>query len=182
MAPRKTRLPAFIGAAAAAAAVAYLVYSFAVKSDSDTDTFDSSVQSSSSSSNTNKTSSKSSQTASAKSKITVVVSQELVQSQLVDFKHLMTLHPNLVVIVPPMVANKFQRALKSSVGADHGVKVIRCDTDVGVIHVIKHIRPDLALIADGVGDNIRGEIKRFVGSSEALDADLDVAAERLGQL
>lgn len=179
MAPRKTRLPAFIGAAAAAAAVAYLVYSFAVKSDSDTDTFDSSVQSSASA---KKTSSKSSQTASAKSKITVVVSQELVQSQLVDFKHLMTVHPNLVVIVPPMVANKFQRALKSSVGHDHGVKVIRCDTDVGVIHVIKHIRPDLALIADGVGDNIRGEIKRFVGSSEALDADLEVAAERLGQL
>lgn len=180
MAPRKTRLPAFIGAAAAAAAVAYLVYSFAVKSDSDTDTFDNSVQSSS---NKKTSTSKSSQTAtSSKSKITIVVSQELVQSQLVDFKHLMAVHPNLVVIVPPMVANKFQRALKSSVGHDNGVKVIRCDTDVGVIHVIKHIRPDLALIADGVGDNIRGEIKRFVGSSEALDADVDVAAERLGQL
>ncbi|AOW06746.1 peroxisomal biogenesis protein family-domain-containing protein [Yarrowia lipolytica] len=173
MAPRKTRLPAVIGAAAAAAAVAYLVYSFVAKSNSDQDTFDSSVQSSS------KSSTKSPKSTATNSKITVVVSQELVQSQLVDFKHLMSVHPNLVVIVPPMVANKFHRALKSSVGHDHGVKVIRCDTDVGVIHVIKHIRPDLALIADGVGDNIQGEIKRFVGSSEALSGDVNLAAERL---
>ncbi|KAG5364813.1 hypothetical protein CKK34_3638 [Yarrowia sp. E02] len=170
MAPRKTRLPAFIGAAAAAAAVAYLVYSFAVKSDSDQDSFDA-VESQSSSKKTAKSP--------KNSKITLVVSQELAQSPQIDFKQLMQVHPNLVVIVPPMVANKVHRALKSSVGHEHSHKIIRCDTDVGVIHVIKHIRPDLALISDGVGDNIQGEVKRFVGSSEALG---EGAVERLAEL
>lgn len=173
MAPRKTKTPAIIGAAAAALAVAYLIYEFTKPGPS---------SGSSGSSGSTGTTTATPKKTSAHSKITVVVSQELVSSQLVDFKTLMQQHPNLVVIVPPMVANKVQRALKSAVGHDNAVKVIRCDTDVGVIHVIKHIRPDLALVADGVGDNIRGEIKRFVGASEALEADVEKAAERLAGL
>ncbi|KAG5363610.1 hypothetical protein CJU89_2788 [Yarrowia sp. B02] len=168
MAPRRSRLPAFVGAAAAAAAVGYLVYTLATKEDT-------------SSTTTTSTQTSAKPAKSAHSKITVVVSPELAQSG-VDFRRLMEQHPNLVLIVPPMVANKVQRALKTAVGHEHAVKVIRCDTDVGVIHVIKHIRPELALIAAGTGDNIQGEIKRFVGSSEALDADVALAAERLSGL
>lgn len=174
MAPRKSRVPALVGSAVALAAVGYLVYSFATKTGSDSD--ESSRTTSSTPASASK---KSPQT---HSKITLVVSQELVQSAHVDLPGLLARLPNLVIVVPHTVANKLHRKLKSAIGHGDSYRVIRCDTDVGVIHVIKHIRPELALVASGVGSNIQSEIKRFVGSSELLEEHVEVAEQRLSEL
>lgn len=59
-------------------------------------------------------------------------------------------------------------------------KVISCETDVGVIHVLKHLRSELVVLP--TDRDVRKDIEKFVGEVKLLSEQLERANSELYDL
>ena len=49
--------------------------------------------------------------------------------------------------------------------------MIRCESIMGVIHVLKHLRPSLAILPGDAPSKVEKEISAFVGETTTLNGD-----------
>ncbi|KAA8916099.1 hypothetical protein TRICI_001750 [Trichomonascus ciferrii] len=93
---------------------------------------------------------------------------------------LLTKFPNLVVIVAPDVTQAAELQLTAQIPGEVKYKVISCETDVGVIHVLKHLRSELVVLP--TDRDIRKDIEKFVGEIKLLSEQLERANSELYDL
>lgn len=98
----------------------------------------------------------------------------------IPLETLLTRYPNLVVVVAPDVTQTAELQLIAQIPGDVKYKVISCETDMGVIHVLKHLRSDLVVLP--ADRDVNKDIGKFVGKVEVLSEQIEQANSELYDL
>lgn len=113
-------------------------------------------------------------------RISVVLSQSLIDEHF-PFTSLLDKFSELVVILGPDANSKFE-VIKRQIPPKSQHKIIPCETQIGVVHVLKHLRSDLVVLPNDIPQTVPSDISRFVGSVHILDDNSGLAKSQLDEL
>ncbi|KAF5092929.1 hypothetical protein D0Z00_004327 [Geotrichum galactomycetum] len=104
----------------------------------------------------------------SKRNLAVLVTQQWLEAGL-PISLLLAKYPNAVLLLAPDLVDLTHPRLRDQVPASDHYRLIRCETYQGALHVLKHLRPQLALLppADicGIGP---GDLDNFVQQTELI--------------
>jgi hypothetical protein len=107
-------------------------------------------------------------TVKSKRNIAVLVTQQFLEDGL-PISLLLVKYPNAVLLLAPDLVDLAHPRLRDQVPASERYRLIRCETYKGALHVLKHLRPALALIPPveicGIGP---GDLDHFVQQTELI--------------
>ncbi|CAN6668446.1 hypothetical protein TRVA0_040S01002 [Trichomonascus vanleenenianus] len=113
-------------------------------------------------------------------KISLVVSKTLVESG-IPLEILITKYPNLVVVIHDQ-DELSAKQLSAQVAPEFQYKVINCDTEAGIVHVLKHLRSDLVVLPPNISGDVKDQIRKFVGKVELLSESIEESNKLLHDL
>jgi hypothetical protein len=88
-----------------------------------------------------------------------------------------------VIVTAPNITTADDRLqLNSQVPASEKHRVIPCETQIGIVHVLKHLRADRVILPSDIPANVPVDITRFVGSVTQLSTDPGDANEQMREL
>lgn len=77
----------------------------------------------------------------------------------------------MVLVIAPDLSKLDHPQLTAQVPENQRYRLIRCESDMGVIHVLKHLRPSQAILPGDAPSKIRTDITAFVGEIAILGDD-----------
>lgn len=87
----------------------------------------------------------------------------------------------LVIVLAPDTISKVD-LVQRQIPANSQHKIISCETQIGVVHVLKHLRSDLVVLPNDIPQTVPSDISRFVGTVHVLDKDGDGLRSQLDEL
>lgn len=80
-------------------------------------------------------------------------------------------YPQLVFLIGPDLSSLDHPQLSAQVPDSEKYRLIRCQTIAGVTHVLKHVRPSLAILPVETPATVEKDIASFVGEVRSLQSD-----------
>lgn len=116
-------------------------------------------------------------------KVVLVVSPSLLNDG-IPLQPLLSQYPELVVVLTPDVSRDeaTMQTVNAQVPAEHSYKVIKCEKTIGVVHILKHLRPHLAILPHDIPRNTPSDISRFVGATTVLSDNPQIVHDEIEKL
>ncbi|ODQ64567.1 hypothetical protein NADFUDRAFT_42878 [Nadsonia fulvescens var. elongata DSM 6958] len=110
--------------------------------------------------------------------IAITVSLNLLLSG-IPLMLLLSRYPNIVVVLTKEVSiDNTPLASQIPRGMEH--KIIPCETTIGIIHILKHLKPQYVVLAADTASYVERDIKGFVGQITSLTGDMETDNQILG--
>jgi hypothetical protein len=113
-------------------------------------------------------------------RISIVLSQSLIDQRF-PLAPLVDKFSELVIILGPDANSKIE-LVQRQIPAESQHKIIPCETQIGVVHVLKHLRSDLVVLPNDIPQTVPSDISRFVGTVHVLDNNSEDVKNQLDEL
>lgn len=172
----------WVGIALASVATSVIVYKYLFEEDSNSGDA-SNAGSSSGTSTSTKSDPKKGPIVKSATKVSLVISKSLLNDG-IPIQPLLKQFPELVIILVPEVArdDATMQIVEAQVPQEHEYKVIKCEKTIGVVHLLKHLRPHLAILPHDIPKTTPSDISRFVGAVTVLHNDPQVVHDEIQHL